>query len=79
MMMKSTLTMSAALAALLATSVAFAAPSSFKKADANGDGAVDASEYAASGATKKMATLDRDGNGTLDKREYAAVFDEDCE
>ena len=69
----------AAAAALLVTSVAFAAPAKFKKADANGDGSVDATEYAASGAKREMAKLDKDGDGKLSKKEYSALFDEDCE
>lgn len=69
----------AAAAALLASSVAFAAPASFKKADANGDGSVDAAEFAASGMTKKMESLDKDGDGKLSKKEYSAGLDEDCE
>lgn len=68
------------LAALLASSLAFAAPLSFKKADANGDGSVDADEFAASGVKgKTMADLDKDGDGKLSKKEYSVVLDEDCE
>ena len=69
----------AAAAALLAASVAFAAPVSFKKADANGDGMVDATEFANSGVKKKMEKLDKNGDGQLDKKEYSAALDEDCE
>lgn len=70
----------AATAALLASSVALAAPVSFKKADSNADGAVDAAEFANSGVEgKKMAELDKDGDGKLDKKEYSAALDEDCE
>ena len=65
--------------ALLATSVAFAAPKSFKKADANADGFVDATEYADSGAKKELASLDKDGDGKLDKKEYSVLLSEDCE
>ena len=69
-----------AAAALLASSVAFAAPLSFKKADANGDGSVDAAEFANSGVkNKKMEKLDKDGDGKLSKKEYSAALDEDCE
>jgi hypothetical protein len=57
-----------------------AAPLSFKKADANADGSVDAEEFAASGVKgKKMADLDKDGDGKLSKKEYSVVLDEDCE
>ena len=69
-----------AIAALLASSLAFAAPLSFKKADANGDGSVDAAEFEASGVKdKKMASLDKDGDGKLSNKEYSAALDEDCE
>jgi hypothetical protein len=77
--MKKTSMILAAAAALLATSIAFAAPPSFKKADTNGDGMVDASEYEATKAKRKMADLDKNGDGNLDKKEYSALFDEDCE
>ena len=69
----------AAAAALLASSVAFAAPAKFDKADANGDGAVDATEFAASGMKKKFEKLDKNADGKLDKKEYSAGLDEDCE
>jgi hypothetical protein len=77
--MKMTKMTLAAAAALFATSVAVAAPMKFVKADANGDGAVDAAEFAASGMTKDMAKLDKDGDGKLSKKEYSAGLDEDCE
>ncbi|MCB1800715.1 MAG: EF-hand domain-containing protein [Gammaproteobacteria bacterium] len=76
--MKSKQMILAAAAALLASSVAFAAPVKFAKADANGDGFVDATEFAASGMTKKMEKLDKNGDGKLDKKEYSAGLDEDC-
>ena len=69
----------AAFAAMHATSVAFAAPAKFDKADANGDGSLDATEFAASGMKKEMAKLDKDGDGKLSKKEYSAGMDEDCE
>jgi hypothetical protein len=69
----------AAAAAVLASSVAIAAPASFKKADANGDGSVDTAEFAASGVKgKKFEKLDKDGDGKLSKKEYSAALDEDC-
>ncbi|HOP15345.1 MAG TPA: hypothetical protein PLX99_01995 [Gammaproteobacteria bacterium] len=77
--MKMTKMTLAAAAALFATSVAVAAPMKFVKADANGDGAVDAAEFAASGMKKDMAKLDKDGDGKLSKKEYSAGLDEDCE
>jgi hypothetical protein len=67
-------------AALLATSVAFAAPKSFKKADANGDGSIDASEFAEAGVKdREFAKLDKDGDGSLSNKEYSVVLDESCE
>jgi hypothetical protein len=77
--MKMTQLTLAALAALLATSVAIAAPAKFDKADANGDGFVDADEFAASDMEKDMEKLDKDGDGKLSKKEYSAGLDEDCE
>ena len=77
--MKTTQLTLAALAALLATSVAIAAPASFDKADTNGDGFVDADEFAASDMQKEMGKLDKDGDGKLSKKEYSAGLDEDCE
>ena len=77
--MKTTQLTLAALAALLATSFAIAAPAKFDKADANGDGFVDADEFAASDMQKEMGKLDKDGDGKLSKKEYSAGLDEDCE
>jgi len=77
--MKKTSIILAATAALLASSIAFAATPSFKKADTNADGMVDASKYAAIKSERKMADLDKNGDGNLDKKEYSALFDEDCE
>jgi opacity protein-like surface antigen len=71
----------AAFAALLASSVAFAAaqPPKFNKADANGDGFVDEAEYTASKAKAKFAKLDKDKDGKLSKKEYNVIFEEECE
>jgi len=69
----------AAAAALLASSVAFAATPSFKKADTNGDGMVDAEEFAATKVKRKFEKLDKNGDGKLDKKEYSVVLEEDCE
>lgn len=77
--MKMTQLTLAAAAALLASSVAFAAPAKFDKADANGDGSVDAAEFANSGIKKKFEKLDKDKDGKLSKKEYSAALDEDCE
>lgn len=77
--MKTTQPILVAAAALLASSLAFAAPMKFAKADANGDGAVDAAEFANSGVKKKFEKLDKDGDGKLSKKEYSAALDEDCE
>lgn len=77
--MKMTLVAIAAAAALLISSAAFAAPAKFAKADANGDGSVDAAEFAESGVKKKFENLDKDGDGKLSKKEYSAALEEDCE
>lgn len=77
--MKTTNLALVALAALLTSSLTFAAPAKFDKADANGDGFVDASEFAASDMKKDLAKLDKDGDGKLSKKEYSAGLDEDCE
>jgi hypothetical protein len=78
--MKTTQVTLVALAALLTSSLAFAAPLKFAKADANGDGGVDAAEFANSGVKgKKFEKLDKDGDGKLSKKEYSAALDEECE
>lgn len=77
--MKMTQLTLAAAVALFATSAAFAAPLKFVKADANADGSVDATEFAASGVKKEFKKLDKDGDGKLSKKEYSAALDEDCE
>ncbi len=69
----------AALAAVFVSGLAIAAPATFAKADTNGDGSVDATEFAASGVTKKMKELDKDGDGKLNSKEYSAGLEEDCE
>lgn len=76
--MKMTKLTLAAVAALMISGVAVAEPASFKKADANGDGMVDAAEFANSGVEKKMGELDKNGDGKLDNKEYSAALDEDC-
>jgi hypothetical protein len=77
--MKTTNLALVALIALLTSSLALAAPASFDKADASGDGVVDAEEFAASGMEKELEKLDKDGDGKLSKKEYSAGLDEDCE
>jgi Ca2+-binding EF-hand superfamily protein len=67
-----------AAAAILASSVALAAPPKFDGADANGDGAVDAEEFAATKIKREFKKLDKDGDGKLNKTEYSAALDEDC-
>ena len=70
----------AASAALLVSSVAFAAdPPKFGAADANGDGAVDAAEFAATKIDRVFAKLDKNKDGKLDAKEYEAALEEDCE
>ena len=78
--MKKTSLILAAAAALLATSVTFAAdePPKFGAADANGDGAVDAAEFKATGLEAEFENADTDGNGTLNEEEYTAVLEGEC-
>ena len=76
--MKTSMLLTAFSAALFAAAVT-AAPPKFDKADANGDGHVDATEFAASGVKKKFEKLDKDGDGKLSKKEYSSALDEDCE
>ena len=73
-------TLSGAVAALFATtSVAVAAPMKFAKADANGDGSIDAAEFAASGMRRSdMTKLDK-GRRRQAQQERVAGMDEDCE
>lgn len=79
--MKKTVLIPVAAAAILASSVAFAAegPPKFKAADTNGDGAVDATEFAATKLKRDFSKLDKDGNGSLNEKEYKAALEEDCE
>jgi hypothetical protein len=66
-------------AALMLSAAAFAAEKpKFEAADANSDGMVDASEFAATGIEKDFGELDADGNGSLNSDEYAAALEEDC-
>jgi Ca2+-binding EF-hand superfamily protein len=68
-----------ACAAVFASSLAFAAgPLKFEKADANGDGYVDAEEFNASGVKMEFEKLDKDGDGKLNKKEYSVALEEDC-
>lgn len=69
-----------AAAAILGSGIAFAAegPPKFEAADSNGDGAVDATEFAATKLERDFAELDKDSNGSLNKKEYEAALDEDC-
>ena len=69
-----------AAAVLMASGIALAAdPPKFAAADANGDGGVDATEFAATKIERKFPELDKDGDGKLNKEEYAAALEEDCE
>ncbi|MGB5198472.1 MAG: hypothetical protein WBN68_03440 [Sedimenticolaceae bacterium] len=77
--MKTTRLTLAAAAALMASGVALAEPPKFDAADANADGGVDATEFAATKMKKEFAKLDKDGDGKLNKKEYTAALDEDCE
>ena len=78
--MKMTQLIVAAAAAILASSVAFAAdePPEFGAADTNGDGAVDAAEFKATGLEAEFKNSDTDGNGTLNEEEYTAVLEGEC-
>ena len=78
--MKKTSLILAAAAALLATSVAFAAdePPDFAGADKNGDGAVDAAEFSATGLEGEFNNVDTDGNGSLNEEEYTAAVEGEC-
>ena len=78
--MKKTQLIVAAAAAVLVSSVAFAAdePPDFAGADKNGDGAVDATEFKATGLEGEFSNVDTDGNGTLNEEEYQAVVEGEC-
>lgn len=76
--MKMTKMTLAAAAALLASSVAFAAPPKFGAADANADGGVDAAEFKATKIDKDFGELDKDGDGKLNADEYKVALEEDC-
>jgi opacity protein-like surface antigen len=71
------LTLTAA-AAVLASSVALAAPPQFEGADTNADGGVDMAEFEATKIDRQFGELDKDGDGKLNKDEYAAALEEDC-
>ena len=65
------------------SAVAFAAEiPDFKKADVNGDKALDATEFkaaTAAGVKKTFEELDTDKDGKLSEKEYSVVLDADCE
>jgi hypothetical protein len=63
---------------LLAGAALAAEKPNFEGADTNGDGMVDATEFAATGIEKEFGSLDADGDGSLNKDEYAAALEEDC-
>jgi uncharacterized membrane protein len=66
----------------VASSLAHAAPAKFEALDANGDGSLDAAEFAKakdSGVKKSLGDLDKDKNGVLSKKEYSIVLEADCE
>ena len=78
--MKKTSLILTAAAALMASSIAFAAdePPEFAGADKNGDGAVDAAEFEATGVEGEFNNVDTDGNGTLNEEEYQAAVEGEC-
>ncbi|MGB0713464.1 MAG: hypothetical protein ACPGUC_07880 [Gammaproteobacteria bacterium] len=54
----------------------------FKKADVDGNGEVDAAEFkaaTAAGVKKTLAELDKDGSGRLSPKEYEVILEEDCD
>lgn len=77
--MKMTPIILAACAVLLTSNIAFAQgdPKEFPKADANGDGFVDATEFATSGVDAKFEESDTNKDGKLDIDEYQAAVG-DC-
>ncbi len=77
--MKKTSLLLTACATLIISQLALAEPPEFKGADSNGDGAVDATEFAALKLDKELAKFDEDGNGTLNKSEYEASLEEECD
>ena len=79
--MKKTQLIRVVTAAILASGVALAAggPPKFEAADTNGDGTVDATEFAATKLKRDFSKLDKDSNGSLNKKEYEAALEEDCE
>ncbi len=79
-MMKVTYTALFAATALAASSLVFAAdgPPKFAAADANGDGAVDATEFEAAKIQLEFGEVDKDGDGKLSEEEYTAALDEEC-
>ena len=78
--MKKTQLILTAAAVVLASGIAFAAdgPPKFEAADANGDGAVDATEFSATKLERDFKKIDTDGNGSLNMEEYKAALEEDC-
>ena len=75
--MKNTPMILAACAALLFSTAALAEPKEFPKADANGNGSIDMTEFANSGLEeKKFEEVDTDKNGTISKEEYTTALEE---
>ena len=72
----------AGMTVLTASALAADAPK-FTDVDANSDGGIDATEFAAAteaGVKEEFAKLDKNSDGKLSKSEYAIVMgDEDCE
>ncbi|MGB0721963.1 MAG: hypothetical protein ACPGU7_06145 [Gammaproteobacteria bacterium] len=55
---------------------------SFKVADVDGNGEVDAAEFKAAtdaGVKKTLAELDKDNSGRLSAKEYEVILEEDCD
>lgn len=66
--------------ALLLASTAFAddEPPTFEKADTNGDGGVDATEYAATKMEPDFAEFDVDKDGKLNAAEFEELVNSEC-
>lgn len=62
----------------LFSSIAMADPKEFKDADVNGDGFLDAAEFANAGVDDEYKEFDGNGDGKVSKDEYVEKLEE-CE
>jgi len=77
-----TVLVAAALSLAFGTAGAAAKKPTFKEADANADGSIDATEFVKAteaGVKKTFEELDKDKDGKLSKKEYSVILDADCE